>query len=182
MEAAAARKVDEAARTACVYVTDRVRRAVGTRWQQGAWRPALSLAARVSCADVALFARVRVHRVPREVACGLLAWAEGARDVALLDRVPTPREVLDFQAGGQRCVSLLADDALAAPHADGLAFVLHDLCHLEKFYDPEHRAGQLGFFARLARAVEGPTWQAFDRAYDEAWRKDWEHVAADMNG
>jgi NAD(P)-dependent dehydrogenase (short-subunit alcohol dehydrogenase family) len=43
----------------------------------------------------------------------------------------------------------LLDDAAALAHGDprhpnGLSFALHDLCHLEKFVDPEHHRGQVG--------------------------------------
>ena len=79
-------------------------------------------------------------------------------------------------------MSLLEDDARAAPHANGLAFALHDLCHLEKFVDPETHAAQVGFFAMLDRAIDGAAWRALVRDFDAAWDADVTHVVADMNG
>ncbi len=62
--------------------------------------------------------------------------------------------------------------------ADPLAFALHDLCHLEKFVDESTYAGQVGFFAALHRA----DLEARFSHLDDAWKKDLEHVSADMNG
>jgi hypothetical protein len=72
--------------------------------------------------------------------------------------------VLALQARGRRCVCLLDDAAALAHgdprHRDGLAFALHDLCHLEKFVAPEHHAGQVGFFRLVERALETPAMAA----------------------
>ena len=164
------------AEAACAYVAERVRRAAGVRWQQGAHVP--PPVARRGGDAVKLVASRRLWRVPRDVAAGLVAWANGERDVVLLGSVPAPRDVLALQAEGRRCVSLLPD---ASPE-NGLDFALHDLCHLEKFVDPRHHEEQVGFFASLDAATRTDAWRAIDLRYDEAWRKDSEHVAADMNG
>jgi hypothetical protein len=81
----------------------------------------------------------------------------------------------------------LLDDAAALAHGDprhpdGLAFALHDLCHLEKFVAPEHHAGQIGFFRAVEQALETPEMIALDRRLDETWRADRDYVIADMNG
>jgi hypothetical protein len=65
---------------------------------------------------------------------------------------------------------------------NGLAFALHDLCHLEKFVAPEHHAGQVGFFRLVERALETPALAALDRELDDVWRADRDYVLADMNG
>src|SRR5262249_34441479 len=143
----------------------------GARWRQG--RRPTPFAAAGSAATVV--AETRLHKVPEEVARGLSAWSRGERDVVLLDDVPAPSFVLALQARGRRCVALLARE-------DGLAFAMHDVCHLEKFVEPEHHAGQRAFFARLLHATGTPQWAALGARFDDAWRTDWEHVAADMNG
>src|SRR5262249_53017041 len=112
----------------------------------------------------------------------LVAWGRGERDVVLLFDVPAPRDVLALQARGRRCVSLLDDDARAAPHADGLAFALHDLCHLEKLVSGGEYEAQVGFFGAVERGIDGRAWRAIEARLDAAWRKDVEHVVADMNG
>lgn len=171
---------EEDAERACAYVIARVQRAAGQRWRQGRWSPVLACASSAPAAR--LVAEWRLRKVERVVATALVAWADGARDVDLLDRVPSPSEVLALQARGRRCVSLLADDAQTAPHADGLAFCLHDLCHLEKFVDPEHHRAQVGFFATLERAMRTDAWRDLVVDFDDSWARDLAHVAADMNG
>ncbi len=171
---------EEDAERACAYIVAQVKRASGHRWKQGRWSPALACASQAPSAR--LVAEWRLRKVERVVAASLVAWADGARDVDLLDRVPTAEEVLALQARGRRCVSLLDDVTRTAPHADGLAFCLHDLCHLEKFVDPEHHRAQVGFFASLERAMRTEAWRGLVRGFDDAWARDLEHVAADMNG
>lgn len=175
---------------ACAYVVERVRRRAGPKWLQGRWPVPLSCAATTSAAAAAgsdiesikLVATHRLHRIENVVAQALVAWADGRRRVALLDHVPAPRDVLAYQARGWRCVSLLAHDVDAQPHEDGLAFCLHDLCHLEKFVHPEHHLAQVGFFALLEHAMQGSGWATLESAFDDAWARDRDHVAADMNG
>lgn len=129
-----------------------------------------------------LFAEHRLRRLPEAVPSALIAWSEGQRRVDLLFHVPTPRDVLALQARGRRCVSLLDDATSAAPHEDGLAFAVHDLCHLEKFADPAQHTGQVGFFAAVHRALDDPRLRALEAALDARWIADRDHVIADMNG
>jgi len=135
---------------------------------------------------VRVFAEQRLYRVSAAVARALIAWADGF-PVELLESVPSPMQVLRLQANGCRCVSLLQDDDLVvetptSPHTDALSFALHDLCHLDKFVDPRHHTGQVGFFACLHAAIGSARWHAFERELDDAFRADLHHVAADMNG
>jgi hypothetical protein len=92
--------------------------------------------------------------------------------------------VLDLQAKGRRCVSLLddADATTPAPHEDGLAFAVHDLCHLEKFADPAQHAAQVGFFASVRRALDDPRFQELESSLGAQWAEDRNYVIADMNG
>jgi hypothetical protein len=169
------------AAVACEFVLERVQRAAGTRWRQGEWRPPIEGGS--DEAPVRVLATTRLHRVERAAAQALVAWSGGARDVELLHRAATAREITRMQALGRRCVSLLPEGADTGRHEDVLAFCLHDLCHLEKLNDPEHRRGQMGFFAALDAAMEGDAWAALEaRVDDAAWRVDRDYVAADMNG
>jgi hypothetical protein len=163
----------------CAFVIARVRAASGHRSDQGARKP--PLACRPTSPFVRFFAEQRLHRVSTAVARALITWAEGF-PVELLTSVPDPSHVLALQARGARCVSLVPEGVSTTPHADALAFVLHDLAHLDKFVDPAHHAGQVGFFASLRSATYAPEWRTFEASFDEAFRRDWCHVAADMNG
>jgi hypothetical protein len=168
------------AERACEFVAEHVRASSGARWLQGARVPAFACASRAEI--VQLFATKRLHKVENAAARALVAWADGARDVVLFERMPAAREVLALQARGARCVSLLGDSVSCAPHESPLAFALHDLCHLEKFVDPEHHDGQVGFSTRALFAMDSPSWRAMEEGFDDAWREDRDHVMADMNG
>ena len=168
------------AELACTYVASRVHRAAGARWLQAQRTSPLPLASSAPAAR--LFADRELWRVPRAVPSALCAWADGARPVDLLFCVPTPRELLRLQAHGRRCVSLLDDSVSSAPHEDGLAFAVHDLCHLEKFVDPAHHTEQIGFFALLDHGLDHPRFAALQASLDAAWIDDRDHVLADMNG
>jgi hypothetical protein len=164
------------------FLLDRVRAARGRLWDQGA---------RVgeACppgAALGVFATRRVRGIPEVVATGLLAWARGQRPATLIERIPSAREILRHQAAGARFVSLIDDAAALAHgdprHPDGLAFALHDLCHLEKFVAPEHHRGQVGFFRAVAGALGDPSLAALEATFDDEWRTDRDYVIADMNG
>ncbi len=177
-----ARETD--AETTAAFLLARVRAARGALWAEGSSR--VRPPAPPSGAALQTFAERRVRGVPEDVVRGLFAWDRGQRPVDLLFQVPPARGVLARQARGRRCVCLLDDAAALAHgdprHPDGLAFALHDLCHLEKFVAPEHHAGQIGFFRAVEQALETPEMIALDRRLDETWRADRDYVIADMNG
>jgi hypothetical protein len=168
------------AERAASYVVSHVLARAGSRQKQGRWSPPLTTEPLGPSLD--LVATTRLCRVSLPVARALVAWGAGERRVRLLDRIPLPMELLVMQAEGERCVSLLDDGVSAAPHEDGLAFAMHDLCHLEKFVEPEHHVGQVGFFRALCAATREPGWSAFVGQFDPDFVADLEHVVADMNG
>jgi hypothetical protein len=172
------------AETTAAFLLDRVRAARGSLWDEGRSRVAPD--APPSGAALGVFAERRVRGVPEDVVRGLFAWDRGRRPADLLFEIPTAEGVLARQARGRRCVCLLDDAAARAHcdprHPDGLSFVLHDLCHLEKFVAPEHHAGQVGFFRAVARALATPALQALDRELDDTWRAERDYVISDMNG
>jgi hypothetical protein len=166
------------------FLLDRVRAARGAAWDEGRAHVAPTTAP--SGPALGVFAERRVRGVPEDVVRGLFAWDRGERPVDLLFAIPRAFEVMARQARGRRCVCLL-DDATALAHGDprhpnGLAFALHDLCHLEKFVAPEHHAGQVGFFAAVERAFASPAVHALEATLDDAWRVDRDYVISDMNG
>jgi hypothetical protein len=167
------------------FLIQRVRAARGALWDEGAARVAAP-AAPPSGPALAVIASRRVRGVPQDVAGGLLAWDRGERPADLLFAVPSAREVLQRQASGRRCVCLIDDGAARTHgdprHPDGLTFLLHDLCHLEKFVAAEHHRGQVGFFRCLQRALAAPAMIATEATFDGAWRADRDYVMADMNG
>jgi hypothetical protein len=168
------------AETVAAFLLERVRATRGRLADEGpravplpADGPALSV-----------FATRRVRGIPEPVVRGLIAWSRGERPADLLPRIPNAVEVLERQTRGRRCVSLLPDPVALAHvdprHPDGLSFALHDLCHLEKFVDPVHHRGQVGFFRLVWRAL--PALAPVEAGFDATWRADRDYVIADMNG
>ena len=172
------------AETTAAFLLERVRAARGPLWDEGCARVAPP--APPTGPALQTFAERRVRGVPEDVVRGLFAWDRGERPVDLMFEVPAARRLLALQARGRRCVCLLEDAAALAHgdprHPDGLAFALHDLCHLEKFVAPEHHAGQVGFFRLVERALATPAMTALDRDLDDTWRAERDYVIADMNG
>jgi hypothetical protein len=172
------------AETTAAFLLERVRAARGALWDEG--RARVAAPEPPSSPALRVFADRRVRGVPEDVVRGLFAWDHGRRPVDLLLEIPPAAGVLARQARGRRCVCLLDDAAARAHgdprHPDGLSFVLHDLCHLEKFVAPEHHAGQIGFFRSVERALADPAMQALDGDLDDAWRAERDYVISDMNG
>ncbi len=171
--AAAASDVKECAAIVASFVIERVRADAGSRFIQGRRTPPLTV--ETSHADLKLFAERRLRRVPEGAARGLVGWANGRYRAQLFGGMPTARELLALSARGERCVSLLDDER-------GLQFALHDLEHLEKFFDGEHHVGQVGFFSALETALADPEWAKLEDGFDAEWRRERDRVLADMNG
>ena len=172
-----------AAEHAAAFLLARVRAARGRLWDEGA-RPAAAAAARDTA--LAVFATRRVRGVSPVVADSLLAWSRGERPADLVFEVLSPREVLRRQAAGRRCVALLEDEVALAHgdprHPDGLSFALHDLHHLEKFVEPVHHLGQVGFFRAVDNALADTEVAALELTFDAIWCAERDYVLADMNG
>lgn len=128
----------------------------------------------------------RLRKVPRVgdlARRGLIGWALGERRAILRLDVPQPHEMLEHQANGVRIVSLLDSDEHAGVHETACEFAIHDLTHLEKFFDPSHHHGQVGFFRRLRAAMNAPTWADVERDLEaQAWSVARDYVMSDMNG
>lgn len=167
------------------FVLEAVQQQAGTRWNQGPRKLPFTLGDDANEALHIISTR-RLFAVNEPAAQAICAWHCGLRPVHLIRHIPTARQMLQIQAQGQRFVSLLPDaQALAhgdPRHPDGLSFALHDLCHLEKFVDPEHYTGQIGFFKALDVAMSKPAWHDLESGFDERWNADRDYVLADMNG
>lgn len=167
------------------YVLERVREQSPHTWRQAARRPAPN--SDVTLADgvgphARVFRDVRVLGISELAVRGLELVGAGF-PVVIRDEPFTAAGVLALQARGARCVSLLPRGTVTPPpHADGLAFVLHDLCHLAKFADAAHYVEQVGFFDAVQRAFASETWRTVEQNLDAEWRAARDAVVSDMNG
>ncbi|MGA9033267.1 MAG: hypothetical protein WB402_12185 [Sulfuricaulis sp.] len=103
--------------------------------------------------------RYQFRGVIGNVPVALLQWLRGAWPLILREDIPSPRDILRWQARGTRAATVIT----AWPRArepvlnksDAFAFFRHDLEHAYKFYhSPALYAGQCAFFARLEAAVD----------------------------
>lgn len=125
----------------------------------------------------------RLWKVDLHATRSLLAWSAGQRRVHLLLHVPTAMELLAHQAAGWRCICLVDDAQTPAVHQNPYLFVVHDLCHLEKFADPQHHHAQVGFFFAVHHALNHPQWRNLEaQTLDSAWLLARDAVVSDMNG
>ena len=170
----------EAEERVAEYVLERVRAAWPHTWRQAAHTDVANAAA---CGPSARVFRELCVRGISELAVRGLSLVGAGFPVEIRDEPFSAAGVLALQARGARCVSLLPSGvATPPPHADGLAFVLHDLCHLAKFADPAHYVEQVGFFDAVERALSSETWRAVERSLDAEWQAARGAVVSDMNG
>jgi hypothetical protein len=165
---------------ACTFVLRGAMRTADRRWRQGLRNPQLPMD--LDDFAVATLAQRHVFRVEEHVATGLNAWAHGRRRLHARFAIPDPLELLAFQARGERIVSLLPEGVPTGLEKSNFEFALHDLCHAEKFFDPQHFAGQVGLFASVHRALSTAAWVEMTRDFADPWQAEFNHVAADMNG
>lgn len=125
-----------------------------------------------------VFAERHIAGVREVEACALATWSLRPSMAVVVAGEMSTSEIVSLQAQGQRCVSL--NEAVSAQ--DGLAYALHDLRHLGKFFQPELHEEQRGFFVSASRALGSDAWRALDALLDERWQKDRDTVLADMNG
>lgn len=114
----------------------------------------------------------------------LVAWLRGHWFLALSERIPSPLEVLRMQAEGTRPVTVLADyPRLLRPvlgKANGFAFLVHDLEHAYRFFHvPRLRAGQIGIFRGLLRAVDAGVFESYGE--DPVFAQQLDYLVSDMN-
>lgn len=178
--AAGAEAVTEPGILACTFVLRGAMRTADRRWRQGLRAPQLPVT--VDDFAVATLSERHVFRVEEQVAVCLNAWAHGQRRLSVRFDIPSPLDLLGYQARGERIVSLLPEGVPTGLEASNFEFALHDICHAEKFFAAEHFLGQVGFFSRVERAMRTGTLGELTRDFDEAWPAEFNHVAADMNG
>ena len=138
-----------------------------------------------------LFSHFMFLGIPSFVNNAILQWSCNKRSARLLFQIPTSEEVLNMQIRGERCITVfvekselnreLKDSYPPFETRNVLNFTIHDLQHLEKFYDRKFYCEQVGVLEHMKRLIEHAQIKAFFSNYDNEFWKDVEHVIADMN-
>lgn len=126
-----------------------------------------------------LFAQYTFRSTPNSVNRAVVEWARGNYGLELMFRIPKPREVLNQQIVGRRCVTTISDNRIEnyiLGERDSLSFTMHDLIHADHFYyHNDCYEGQLGFYGLLHKSFE-----FFDLS-NEKFAGEFEYLISDMN-
>lgn len=128
--------------------------------------------------------RYQFRGVTGNIPVALVQWLREAWPLILREDIPSPRNILRWQARGRRAVTVitayprLREPVLSKP--DAFTFFLHDLEHAYKFfYSPALHAGQRAFFAGLEAAFDhGELTPYFD---DAGFVAKFHYLMSDMN-
>ncbi len=121
---------------------------------------------------------------PRSVNRSILEWSNNSYPLVLMNRIPTPLEVLDQQRQSKRCVTALLKEAQLSKYIlgerDPMSFTMHDLIHADHFFhDNNCYQGQMGFYRALWKASSE---KVFDQILEnDAFKNEFEYVISDMN-
>jgi hypothetical protein len=126
-----------------------------------------------------IFAHFSLKSTPASVNRAIVLWGQEQYKLELMLRVPVPKEVLNQQKWGKRCVTTILDERLSTyilGERDPLSFTLHDLIHADHFYHhPQTHKGQLSFYGLL-----DTTFSYFDLSHKK-FQLEFEYLISDMN-
>jgi len=173
------------------FLIERLRQFHPHKWQQA--RRVRPLVDASLPAELSLFNDYSLFRVPDDACLGLLHWSLGHYRGQLSSALVDWRDILKAQASGRRPVALLSQVPREAEAVAGiprkyfendlpLAFALHDLRHLHKFFEPAHHEGQRAFFSSLDEALLRPEWKAATHGASDTFWHEIRRIASDMNG
>jgi hypothetical protein len=112
----------------------------------------------------------------------LRSWGLGRYHFVLMDSMPTTREVLSFQAQGQRPVSLLIENLFEPKRhkEDAFEFFCHDLEHGAMFFqDFDLFCFQKDFFFKVQQSLSTDLWESYFS--EEGFLERWAYWVSDMN-
>jgi hypothetical protein len=154
---------------------------------RGSKRPSLTISHQLNYEFEGLplgtyFSEFALRAVPEAVNRALLQWSSRAYPLELMFRIPNPREVLNQQKEGKRCVTVLTEATRTSRYIlgerDTLSFTLHDLIHADHFYfNNQCYQGQLGLYRLLDQEYNVFT----DLLSDDGFEREFEYLIADMN-
>lgn len=132
-----------------------------------------------------LFSEYSLKGIPESVHRAMVNWYEGKWKIAMLEHIPSSRDLLKRQAQNTRCITLMTSPKncieLVFVTRDPLSFVLHDLMHADQFFSQENSLrGQLGFYSLINSIYDHQETKKLLKS-DPAFKKDFEYIVSDMN-
>lgn len=124
----------------------------------------------------------RFKKIKEKAIIALKRWYEGEWNFALVDRVLTPYEVLNYQAKGIRPVSLIPQEIFSEiiHKEDCLEFFVHDLEHGYMFFHDENLKNmQIQFFKNVQASLETDLWKNIIK--DKKQKERFYYLISDMN-
>ncbi len=123
--------------------------------------------------------------IPFSVQKSLSAWNSALYPLNLLTHLPSADDVLQMQARGRRCVSMLLEPeqihSFVEEGRDVLGFIVHDLIHADHFFhDPLRAQAQVLFCQKLLEVLKLAVIQHM-LFIDDAFRKEFHYLMSDMN-
>jgi hypothetical protein len=137
----------------------------------------------INCKD--LFLHFNLKSIPKSIHRTIINWINHKWNLALLFHIPTPFELLEFEANNQRVITAICDEkkcsSLIFNKRDPLSFVLHDLMHADQFFNnPISVNGQLGFYKKIFSNYHFNPLQKLLRE-DKKFKDEFDYVVSDMN-
>jgi hypothetical protein len=131
------------------------------------------------------FQSFQIKKLPDSVSRALYSWLQGKYAIRLQQNFISPYEMLQYQARGERVVTLSHHSAVNGELVDGardaFEFLLHDLVHADLFFSsPENFLEQKSFFSSLLRLLEQGLFVE-EQKDDVQFREDFNYLISDMN-
>lgn len=131
-----------------------------------------------------LFGTRSLRSVPLPVNRALLSWEQGHYPLELMFKIPSPKQVLNLQKNGKRCVTVFFKeseiDHYILGERDSLGFILHDLIHADHFFHHNlMMKGQIGFYSQMSELIESKIIDELLK--DSDYTGSFEYLISDMN-
>jgi hypothetical protein len=128
--------------------------------------------------------QVYIKAIPESALRSLTFLTDQTYPLQIIQHVPTPKELLQFQLSQKRVISFNEDfsswSTTLYHGRDFLSFIIHDLIHADHFFATDrHRAGQLGFYRCIEMILE--SYELTELLKFSSFEEAFEYIISDMN-
>ncbi len=132
-----------------------------------------------------VFCTHSLRSIPLSVQKSISFWHSNPQRLIHFEHIPSPEDVMNMQALGRRCVSVLTKptemQSFVEAGRDVLGFVVHDLIHADHFFqDPEQAQTQIAFSRKMQILNALPEIQNRIKT-DIEFMNEWHYLISDMN-